>query len=183
MKLPTLAITLAAITLAAILGAVSGFAQTNTDAGAATANAASPGCAPAGSPVAGAATIGTARVVSKKDKSAAGDADVAHLPPHQRNPVLADNGAPRAGKVIGSNVYDMKDKKIGSIDDILIGTNGQPDQAVILVGTTGRRVAIPFGRLVFGNTKVNGDNRVILPDETAGTLGNMPNFSYEQQQG
>jgi hypothetical protein len=99
--------------------------------------------------------------------------------PHQLNPVLADNGLPRAGKIIGSDVYNMQDKKVGSVDDILMGVNGQPDQAVLSVKD--KYVLVPFNQLVFGNTQVNGDNRVILPDQTAASLAGQPGFHYHDQ--
>lgn len=99
--------------------------------------------------------------------------------PHQRNPVLADNGQPRAGKIIGSDVYNMQDKKVGSVDDILMGVGGQPDQAVISVKS--KLVLVPFDKLIFGNTQVNGDNRVILPDETRDALAAQPDFHYNSQ--
>jgi hypothetical protein len=122
-----------------------------------------------------AANLGTA-TVNSKDNRADKDSANANALPHERNPVLADNCRPRASKVIGSTVYNMQDKKIGTVDDILMGENGQPDQAVLSV--KGKLVAMPFNQLVFGNTKVNSDNRVILPDETASALNTLPEFHY-----
>ena len=105
--------------------------------------------------------------------------DIANALPHQRNPVLADNGQPRASKIIGSYVYNMQDQKVGSVDDVLMGVNGQPDQVVLSVKD--KLVLVPFDKLVFGNTIVNRDNRVILPDETRDALGSMPDFHYNSQ--
>lgn len=121
--------------------------------------------------------VGTATVNNGKEARNVNANDNAL--PHQRNPVLADNGQPRAGKVIGSDVYNMQDKKVGSVDDILMGVNGQPDQAVISVKN--KLVLVPFNKLVFGNTQASGDNRVILPDETRDALSAMPEFHYNSQ--
>ena len=73
----------------------------------------------------------------------------------------------------------MQDKKVGSVDDVLMGVNGQLDQAVLSVKD--KLVLVPFDKLVFGNTKVSSDNRVILPDETRDALGGMPEFHYNSQ--
>lgn len=203
MKLPTLT----AITLVTTLAAVPAFAQNDQTpqpgktAGATTAaattdtNTGNPpavttvtkpmGTASAVTGTGSNAEIGTATVTSDKktntnvaDMSTA-KTDTANALPHQRNPVLADNGQPRASKIIGSNVYNMQDQKVGSVDDVLMGVNGQPDQAVISVKD--KLVLVPFDKLVFGNTKVNSDNRVILPDETRDALANMPEFHYNMQ--
>jgi hypothetical protein len=206
MKLPTLT----AITLTAALAAVPALAQNDatpqpgksagtmtttttaaTDTKTDTANtpAVTTTTAPmetvnTATPTGNNAEIGTATVSSdKKTNMVAGmdtaKNDNANALPHQRNPVLADNGQPRASKIIGSNVYNMQDKKVGSVDDVLMGVNGQPDQAGISVKD--KLVLVPFDKLVFGNTKVNSDNRVILPDETRDALANLPEFHYNSQ--
>jgi len=133
-------------------------------------------------PAATNAEPGTATVVTKNANNGANanaNADNANALPHQRNPVLADNGQPRAGKIIGSDVYNMQDKRVGSVDDILMGVGGQPDQAVISVKN--KLVLVPFDKLIFGNTQVNGDNRVIMPDETRDALAQQPEFHYNSQ--
>ncbi len=102
--------------------------------------------------------------------------------PHQRNPVLADfgPGEARAGKVIGSAVFNANDQKVGSVDDILMGVNGKPDQAVIHVDNADKKVLVPFKKLIFGNTNISGDNRVILPDQTQRSLADLPVFNYDR---
>lgn len=105
-----------------------------------------------------------------------GTASVAHSTPSQRNPVLADNGDSRAGKVIGSTVYSEQDKKLGSVDDILLGQGGSSPQAVI--SANGKLVLVPYSRLEFGNTKQSADNRVILRGETPDSLKKLPGFHY-----
>lgn len=200
MKLPTLT----AITLAAALAAVPAFAQntqppqpgksagTSTMAATDT-NANNPAATTPTKPMetantatgTGNAEVGTATVNSDKKANNAvtgmdtAKTDNANALPHQRNPVLADNGQPRASKIIGSTVYNMQDQKVGSVDDVLMGVNGQPDQVVLSVKD--KLVLVPFDKLVFGNTKVNSDNRVILPDETRDALANMPEFHYNMQ--
>lgn len=198
MKFPTLT----AITLATALAAVPAIAQTNAtppDNASGTATVitkdnntnAGPGkqadvttttpavttVTPAPAPTPGTGTnagIGMATVTTNNANSVKNEN--ANALPHQRNPVLADNGQPRAGKIIGSDVYNMQDKKVGSVDDILMGVGGQPDQAVISVKS--KLVLVPFDKLIFGNTQVTGDNRVILPDETRDALAQQPDFHY-----
>ena len=199
--------TLTAITLATALAAVPAIAQTDNTTPPANASGtatviskdnntttnAGPGkqadvsvMPPASTAGAGPAATnaepGTATVVTGKNgNNVANDNNPnnANALPHQRNPVLADNGQPRAGKIIGSDVYNMQDKRVGSVDDILMGVGGQPDQAVISVKN--KLVLVPFDKLIFGNTQVNGDNRVIMPDETRDALAQQPEFHYNSQ--
>ncbi|HEX4261736.1 MAG TPA: hypothetical protein VHY76_11600 [Acetobacteraceae bacterium] len=113
--------------------------------------------------------------------------------PSQRNPVLTKGGWVRASRVIGSAVYDGHDQKIGTIDDILLGTGDQQggDQqagdrhgaiAVISVGgflgIGSKLVAVPYSKLQFGDTSKNTDNRVVMPDATKAALNGMPSYHY-----
>ena len=41
----------------------------------------------------------------------------------------------RASKVIGSSIYDRNNEKIGSVQDIILGTGGKVDSVVVDVGT------------------------------------------------
>jgi hypothetical protein len=48
------------------------------------------------------------------------------IPLSQRNPLLADSGAVRIGKLIGTAIYNRNDKKIGSVDDLLAHYDQSP---------------------------------------------------------
>ena len=106
--------------------------------------------------------------------------------PAQRNPVLTKGGRVRASRVIGSAVYDSHDQKIGTIDDILLGTGDQQagDQhgatAVISVGgflgIGSKLVAVPYSKLQFGDTNKNSDNQVVMPDASKAALNGMPSY-------
>lgn len=95
--------------------------------------------------------------------------------PSERNPLLADNGAVRTSKLNGTTVYNRQDQKLGSIDDVLIGTDGQPE---VIVSTSDKLVSVPWSKLQFGNAKLNSHNKVILPDETLQSLKQLPAFKY-----
>jgi sporulation protein YlmC with PRC-barrel domain len=41
----------------------------------------------------------------------------------------------RASKVIGSSVYDHNNQKIGSVQDIILGTGGKVDSVIVDVGS------------------------------------------------
>ncbi len=101
--------------------------------------------------------------------------------PSARNSVMTDNGSMRASKIVGSSVYNDHDQKIGSIDDLVIGSDHSL-QAVLSVGgflgVGAKMVAVPFDKLDFGNTKGSGDNRVVLPGSTKEQLTSMPDFHY-----
>ena len=98
--------------------------------------------------------------------------------PSQRNPLLADNGDVRIGKLIGTNVYDKNDHKLGSVDGVLAGHDGQLQ---VVISTNNKKVLVPWNALQFGNAKENSDNKVLMPGETEASLNNRPNFNYQNQ--
>ncbi len=100
------------------------------------------------------------------------------LPPSQRNPLLADNGDVRIGKLIGTNIYNKNDKKIGSVDDVLAGSDGHVQ---VVIDTNNKKVIVPWDKLQFGDAKLNSDNKVLMPDETQAELNKMPAFNYKDQ--
>nr|WP_294560385.1 PRC-barrel domain-containing protein [uncultured Rhodopila sp.] len=99
----------------------------------------------------------------------------------ERNGAVTDHGGVRASKVIGSSVYNDKDQKIGSIDDLVIGTD-QTLHAVIdvggILGVGGRMVEVPYNKLQFGNVKGSSDNKVVLPGATKNALNAMPAYHF-----
>lgn len=95
--------------------------------------------------------------------------------PSQRNPVLADNGDVRMSKLIGTDVYNTHDQKLGSVDDVLMSNTGQPD---VIMKVNGNLYQVPWTKLQFGNAKNNGDNKVIMPDTTQNAFANQPQFHY-----
>jgi hypothetical protein len=94
--------------------------------------------------------------------------------PSQRNPLLADNGDVRAGKMIGTAIYNDSNKKLGSVSDVLIGRNG----AWVIVAANNHKVAVPFRNFVFGDSNVKGNDKLVLPNLTEAQLNSMPVFHY-----
>ncbi len=107
-----------------------------------------------------------------------GTASISPSTPSGRNPVLADNGDSRTSKVVGSDVYNEQDKKLGSVDDVLLGQGGTNPKAVLSVD--GKLVEVPYGKLEFGDTKQSSHNRVILRGETVDSLKKMAAFHYRK---
>ena len=95
--------------------------------------------------------------------------------PSQRNPLLADNGDVRVGKLIGTDVYNTQDQKLGSVDDVLMGSTGQPD---VILKVNGNLYQVPWSKLQFGNANKNGDNKVIMPNITQNAFANQPQYHY-----
>ncbi len=120
-----------------------------------------PGTAPAANPSAPA--VGTATV---SDTAGA---------PSQRNPLLADNGEVRMSKLIGTDVYDQQNQKVGSVDDVLMSSGGQPD---VILSTNDKMVQVPWNKLTFGDAKLNSHNKVILQGENQQALNQQPAFKY-----
>jgi hypothetical protein len=91
------------------------------------------------------------------------------------NPLLTDNGSVRVGKLIGADVYNSQDQKLGSVDGVVVNKNGEP-QAVLSVKN--KLVEVPWNKLQFGNAQQNSDNKVMLGDMTKSQLDGMQTFRY-----
>ena len=100
------------------------------------------------------------------------------IPPSERNPLLTDNSDVRISKLIGTEIYNKEDKKIGSVDDVLAGANGQLQ---VIVATNSKRVAVPWDKVQFGDAKLNSDNKVLMLDDTQQTLNNLPPYTPKKQ--
>ena len=100
--------------------------------------------------------------------------------PSERNSALTDRAGVRASKVIGSSVYNDKDEKVGSIDDLVIGND--QSSAVIdvggILGVGGKMVEVPYNKLQFGNVKASSDNKVVMPGATKDALNAMPEYHF-----
>ncbi|WP_022723229.1 PRC-barrel domain-containing protein [Rhodopseudomonas sp. B29] len=67
----------------------------------------------------------------------------------------------RSSKLIGVNVYDQNNEKLGDISELLLDSSGKVQAAVIgvggFLGVGQRDVAIPFEQLKFSNQPVSGN--------------------------
>jgi PRC-barrel domain len=54
--------------------------------------------------------------------------------PSQRNTVLTDSADVRASKLIGASVYNDRNEKIGSVDDLVLGKDNKADEVILSVG-------------------------------------------------
>jgi len=95
--------------------------------------------------------------------------------PSKINPLLTDNGEVRMSKLVGTNVYNDKDKKLGSVDDVVMGKTGEPQ---VIIKANGNLHPVPWNKLQFGNAKQNSDNKVILPGEDENALNSAPQYHY-----
>ena len=82
----------------------------------------------------------------------------------------------RASKVIGSSVVNDANETIGTIDDILVSSDGKQPYAVLSIGgflgVGTHLVVVPYETLKFA------DKRVILPGGTKEGLKMLPEFKY-----
>ncbi len=77
--------------------------------------------------------------------------------------------------MIGTAVYNSNNQKLGSVDDILIGTNG----VFAVISTNNKQVAVKFGDLMFGNASNEGNDKIVMPQETQARLNTLPVFHYD----
>jgi sporulation protein YlmC with PRC-barrel domain len=107
--------------------------------------------------------------------------NTANTTPNDRNPVMTQMGEVRASKVIGSSVYNDHDEKVGSVDDLLVGSDGKLNAVLSVGGFLGmgsKYVEIPYSNLTFGNTQKDSDNRVVLKGATKDSLKAQASFNY-----
>jgi sporulation protein YlmC with PRC-barrel domain len=103
--------------------------------------------------------------------------------PSERNAVLTDQNDIRASKLIGSSVYNDHDEKIGSVDDVLLGSDNAATKVILSVGgflgMGSKLVAVSCQQLQLGDTKhASSDNKVVIPGATKESLKALPDFHY-----
>jgi sporulation protein YlmC with PRC-barrel domain len=83
----------------------------------------------------------------------------------------------RASKLVGANVYNDKNQRIGKIEDMLVSPDGKLSVAVIdvggFLGLGKHRVAIPVDQFSDITAK-----RLVLPGATKEALKALPEFHY-----
>lgn len=111
------------------------------------------------------------------------DTKVRTSTPSERNAALTDEGDVRASKLIGSTVYNDRDEKIGSVDDVILGKSNTADKVILSVGgflgMGTRLVSVPYTQLQLGDTKhASSDNKVVMSGATKDSLKALPEFHY-----
>jgi hypothetical protein len=96
--------------------------------------------------------------------------------PSQQNPLLTENGSVRVGKLIGSDVYNNQDQKMGSVDGVVINKSGEPQ--VIISHDNNKLAEVPWSKLQFGNTQQNKDNKVLLEGMSKDQLSSAQPYHY-----
>jgi len=91
-----------------------------------------------------------------------------------------------ASALIGSEVVDKGDAKVGKIKDVIVSTSGHGAQAVLAVGggianIGGREVAIPLDNLTIqrGDASPKHEPQRVQTTLTVGELEALPEFRYE----
>jgi sporulation protein YlmC with PRC-barrel domain len=84
----------------------------------------------------------------------------------------------RASKMIGSTVYDMQNRKIGKVDDLVLDKDGRVAAVVIDVGSFlgvgGKTVAVQM-------SDIKSDNNRLTLDRTKEQLQQMAEYSLENR--
>ena len=136
----------------------------------------------------------TAIVFAAMTVSSAAIAQVpANTPSAAAAPILA-KGEWRSSKVIGVNVYNEQNEKIGDISELIITSNGNVEGAVIgvggFLGMGEHDILVPMNLLKFSNKAgktsggmVSNDRKEWFPDRavlnaTKDQLKALPEFKY-----
>jgi sporulation protein YlmC with PRC-barrel domain len=84
----------------------------------------------------------------------------------------------RASKIIGSAVYDVQNRKIGSVQDLVLDKSGKIDTVVVDVGSFlgmgGKNVAVPL-------SDIKTDNNRLTLDRTKEQLQQMAEYRLEDR--
>jgi sporulation protein YlmC with PRC-barrel domain len=84
----------------------------------------------------------------------------------------------RASKMIGSAVYDVQNRKIGSVDDLVLNKDGKVDAVVLDVGSFlgmgGKNIAVL-------PSDIKTDNNRLTLDRTKEQLQQMANYNLENR--
>jgi sporulation protein YlmC with PRC-barrel domain len=86
----------------------------------------------------------------------------------------------RSSKLIGLNVYNQSNEKVGDINDLILGPDGKIANAVIgvggFLGMGEKLVAVPFSDLTL-NRDDDGTHRVTI-NSSKDALESAPDFKY-----
>jgi sporulation protein YlmC with PRC-barrel domain len=84
----------------------------------------------------------------------------------------------RASKIIGSTVYDVQNRNIGSVKDLILGKDGKVDKVVLDVGSFlgmgGKYVAVPLN-------DIKTDNNRLTLDRSKEQLQQMAEYRLEDR--
>jgi sporulation protein YlmC with PRC-barrel domain len=84
----------------------------------------------------------------------------------------------RASKMIGSAVYDVQNRKIGSVQDLVLDKSGRIDVAVVDVGSFlgmgGKNIAVPL-------SDIKTDHNRLTLDRTKEQLQQMAEYRLEDR--
>lgn len=101
--------------------------------------------------------------------------NVTNVPPSQSNPLMTQDGGVRVDKLVGTNVYNSKDQKLGSVDGVVINRSGQPE---VILSHNNKLTQVPWNKMQFGNAKQNSDNKAMIPDMTPDQVNGMQAYHY-----
>ena len=107
--------------------------------------------------------------------------DTANTTASQRNGVMTDGGMVRASKVIGSDVYNDHDEKLGSVEDLVIAKDGKLHAVLSVGGFLGmgdKYVEMPYSSLIFGNTQKSSNNRIVVKGATKDSLKSHAAYTF-----
>ncbi|MCQ8277614.1 PRC-barrel domain-containing protein [Acetobacteraceae bacterium KSS8] len=93
---------------------------------------------------------------------------------------VTTDGYLRSSKLVGADVYNSQDSSIGTVDDLLIGTqHGKTTDVVLSVGgflgIGSKLVEVPFSKL-----KINKEGHLVLAGATKESLTKLPSYTYNK---
>ncbi len=118
-------------------------------------------------------TTTTTTTSADRNAPAAAGEDVNTTPKY-----ITSDGQMRVGKIVGASVYNDQKQSIGSVDDVLMGSDKKATTAVLSVGgflgMGSKLVSVPFDQLKVEN------NQIVMPGATKASLTGMPEYKFNK---
>jgi hypothetical protein len=96
--------------------------------------------------------------------------------------IQVTHGGYLSSKLVGATVYNDQKQSIGSIDNLIVGSDGKISSAVISVGgflgVGSKLVGVPFSQLQFQQDGNGNGREVVLPNASQQSLKSMQDFTY-----
>ena len=118
-------------------------------------------------------TTTTTAAPADRSNTAAADNSASTTPTY-----TTSDGQMRIGKIVGASVYNDQKQSIGTVDDVLMGSNDKATTAVLSVGgflgMGSKLVSVPFSQLKVEN------NQIVMPGATKASLNGMPEYKFNK---
>ncbi len=99
---------------------------------------------------------------------------------YEQNALFTGFGDVRVKRLLGSGVFTTAGNRLGTIRDVLLTAGSEPQ---VVLEADGRKVEVPWSKLVFALPGNELHGQVVLPGVTPHGLEQLPDFRPQDQRG